>query len=310
MELTNSTDQRSNRSAPYITDEKLSTDTEATDLEIVRATTRSGTPLDLEDEIYTEGKPAYFPAELRMDGLQLHDKLRDKLERSLTPKDDGGYVYIFSDPDRPHLHKIGRAKKTTSRLRHIQYTCGLQLQLTEKHEVSYYTRTEGLIHAYLSDLRRPYTCKICGTKHGEWFEINKESAQMHVGKWAAFMENERPYDAESRELQPFLKNLLWLREGVLKCVDTEVLRRSWDQVLLPTLMDRFRYRFGILWEVVWKFYWPVNAMVAWTITFVAIQHPATFILMAASVIGTFVTMAQDVHRLRHTGMVPKRKTVK
>ena len=287
-------------------DEMPSTEAEVDDSESVRATTCDETPLDLEDDIYPEGEPTAVPTGLQMDGSQLHDKLREKLEQRLTPSDERGYIYIFSDPKRPHLHKIGRAKKTVRRQGQLQCLCGFRPGLIERYEVDYYIRTEGLIHAYLSDLCRPYTCEKCGTRHGEWFEITKESALIFVDKWTTFMNEEKPYATDSKELHPFLRNLVKLRERLIKGSNPEKFRKDWDQILLPTAIDRFGYMFGIIWEMVWISFWPVNTMIAWTITFITIQHPATFALMAASVIGAFVTMAQDIHRLRHDTMGSKR----
>lgn len=72
----------------------------------------------------------------------------------------------------------------------LRYSCGLRLELVESVEVENYIRTESLIHAYISDLRRPCTCEGCDTRHGEWFEITDESARAYVDKWTNFMTQE------------------------------------------------------------------------------------------------------------------------
>lgn len=290
-----------------LADRKPSAEAEAIDSRATRAMTTDGMTLYLEDGIYLEGKPL---SGLRSGSLRLHDRLKEKFERKLTPKDQRGCVYVFADPGRPHLHKIGRAKKTIKRMGQLRYSCGLRLELVESVEVENYVRTESLIHAYISDLCRPYTCERCGTRHGEWFEVTDESARAYVDKWANFMTQERPYSADSKELQPFFRNLVRLRERLLKGLENDEFRKGWVQILSPTAMDRFGYRFGIVWEMFWKFYWPVNATIAWTITFVAIQHPVIFALTSASVIGTFITMAQEYHHTKHDSMITTRKLSK
>lgn len=279
------------------TDEVTPDDAQTNDHGIIQPVKLGRTPLDIEDETYLDGKSTSNPTGLQVGGSQLHERLLEKFTSRLTRKDQSGYVYIFSDPKRPHLHKIGRAKKTDNRLRQIRYSCGLQLELVKQYQVDYYARTEGLIHAYLSDLCQPYVCETCHAKHGEWFEIGNRAAQAYVNTWVKFMCQESPYDKDSKELQPFWKNLVRLQARLFKDLDTGTVREGWDRILSPTTIDRISYKFQIVAELVWKFYWPVNAIVAWTVAFAAIQHPATFAFLAASVIGTFITMAQDFHRL-------------
>ncbi|KAF1925004.1 uncharacterized protein M421DRAFT_424233 [Didymella exigua CBS 183.55] len=291
----------------YSENEKRSAGAESVNTSTSRATMLNGMMIDLEDGIYPEGEP---PSDLHSGSVQLHDRLKKKLGQKLTPKDQRGCVYIFSDPKRPHLHKIGRTKETLKRMGQLNLSCGLQLELVGSVEVENYFRTEILIHTYISDLCRPYKCAVCNKKHGEWFEINKEPAQAYVARWVAFMNKENPYDAKSKDLHAFFRNRISLRDNLLTGPDTETIRKNWEQILSTTAADRFGYTFRSIWEVLWQFYWPINAMVAWTITFVAIQHPVMFIFMAASVIGTFVTMAHDLHDLWHDTKVSKRRRSK
>lgn len=273
----------------------------AIDSGMLRSKMPHQTPLGLEDEPDLEETQTPISPGIPVGALELHNRLREKLESRLTPKDQQGYIYILFDPERPHLHKIGKATYTNQRNQDIKYKCNLNLKLVHHGLVNYYTRTEALIHTDLTNLCRRYTCSSCGTKHGEWFEITKESAIESMERWVKFMRQENPYVPESKELQPFLKNLVKEREHLYtdKHHNFKDLRKHWDLILSPTFIDRFKHRFNVIWKVVWKFYWPVNAVFASTVAFVAFSHPATFVFMVMSVIGTFITLCDEIDHLSH-----------
>lgn len=276
----------------------------------ITAKTEDGAEINLEDDDYPEGRPSVDRSKMQADSPLIHDRLKEKLNRRLTSTDQRGYVYIFSDPRRPGLLKIGRTKSILKRMGQIDYACGLSIKLVKHFEVENYIRTESLIHTYILDLRRPYECTKCGRNHGEWFEISKQSAETYADRWATFMTQENPYDADLNDLQPFFRNSIRIRERFLRDLKSEELRENWTQILSPTATDRFSYRFIITWELFWKFFWPVNSMIAWTISFMAIQRPVIFALMSASVIGTFVTISCEYERIRHDSITTAKKASK
>jgi hypothetical protein len=226
----------------------------------VHATTADGRMTDLEDGIHLEGKLLANHFKKRSDTPLIHERLMEKLNQKLTPTDQQGYVYILSDPMRPNLLRIGRTKSILQRMSQIHYTCGLELGLVKLFQVENYIRTEGLIHTYILDLCRPYTCVNCGSHHGAWFEITKQSAETYLDRWVSFMTQEHPYDADSKELQPFFQKLVGLQGGLLKSFENEELRNSWIRILSPTATDRFRYQSGIVGEMLWRFNRPLIAV--------------------------------------------------
>jgi hypothetical protein len=268
--------------------------------------------LNLEDESDPEGAPAANFAKSKINATELHSKVWAALERELTPRDSKGYIYILWDPKRPRLHKIGRTIETGRRKGDLQRQCGSNLTLiNHPTTVNNHFRTEYLIHMYLSDLCRPYVCEACGRLHEEWFEISAKSAKTAVDLWVTFMDKEDPYDPETRQLRPFMEDLVKRRDRLLADADSkiETIRSHWDQILSPSSFDRFRFNFIVVWDLLWKYYWPINTMFAWTVAFVASRHAVTFLLMAASVVGTFISMSDERHRLRNPSKRSKRKSI-
>lgn len=263
--------------------------------------------LGLEDDNNPEGA-----LESPSNATELHTKVRTLLETTLTQYDVKGYVYIFFDPKRPKHHKIGRSKNPMERKKQLNYQCGLNLRLVESVPVDYYVRTERLVQTYLSDLRRTYKCSACGAKHGEWFEIAKEPALAAMTQWTNFMIQENPYDSETRQLQPFFNDLIKRRDRLFADAGSrfEVTRDHWKRVLSPSFLDRFLFKFNKMWALLWQFYWPVNTMVAWTVAFVTSRHPITFVLMAISVFGTFISISDEIHRLRSSSVSSKKKSAR
>jgi len=269
--------------------------------------TCSKTP-GLEDEANPETTPLNISVRTQINSSALNSEIRAKLGKVLTPKDREGYIYIFHDPKRPELHKIGRSIIPRRRLEQLDYKCGLKLQLVKDIPVGNYTRTECLIHTFLLDLCRPYKCDMCGASHGEWFEIANEPAKAVVDLWVNFIVQESPYDPETKQLRPFIADLI-KRRGYLFAVEEsklEATREYWNRSLSPTSIDRFRFKFNVVWEILWTFIWPANAMFAWTVAFVVSHHPVTFMFMAGSVIGTFISISDEYHRLRNPPMGSKK----
>ncbi|KAF1846307.1 uncharacterized protein K460DRAFT_367115 [Cucurbitaria berberidis CBS 394.84] len=272
---------------------------------------KSKTPLDLEDEPSPDEQTKNQTSNLPKDATGVQRRLREAFESTLTPKDREGYVYIFRDPTRPDLRKIGRSFSPESRLKQVEYKCGLKLVLVHDRRVGYYTRTERLIHAELTDLCHPYTCKTCGAKHGEWFQLDDHTSRASVDKWVNFMRVESPYDLVSKELHLFWRHWVAKREPLFtEGFDVKNLRKTWAHILSPSSLDRLNYQIENLsahsvWGTLWKFSWQVNAVLAWTTAFVVFQHPSTFVAMFVSISCTFMRMSQDLQQVRQSSPSPQ-----
>jgi len=242
--------------------------------------------------------------------LDIHRELRAKFEQELSLRDESGYIYIMRDVNRPHLCKIGRSKYPKVRRKTIERACGLDLEIVHSRAVRFYIKTEALVQAYLSDLCEPHQCEPCGKEHNEWFEIPSDLAKAAVNKWADFMRNKSPYDPMSKRLQPCWSEWLSLHDFTFAEADVDGLRTQWDKFMSRSELDFLSFEVQSVWDIVWKFFWPVYATLAWTATFIAFRHPIVFFLMATSVIGTFVSMSHDLRVQRHVAAMPNRRRTK
>jgi hypothetical protein len=257
-------------------------------------------PLKVEETVNPDETRNAASSGSSLNTLEVHNRLQHIFESKLTSCDEQGSIYVLLDPKRPELRKIGRSKNTDNRKKTIEYTCGLSLQLVHHRTVNYHMRAEILIQRDLGDLCRPYVCEKCGTKHGEWFQLGEQLARTTVNKWVDFIRQERPYDTSSRELQPFWKHQILAKEPLFKHqnLDIDTLRMYWSHVLSPSLLDRLYYEISTLlahavWKFLWKFWWQVSTAIAWTMTFIAFQNHATFLLMLSFILGSFVSISKD-----------------
>ncbi|KAF2133264.1 hypothetical protein P153DRAFT_381702 [Dothidotthia symphoricarpi CBS 119687] len=224
--------------------------------------------------------------------LEIHTRLQDTFESDLTNSDQRGSIYVLLDPNRPELRKIGISTNVGKRQKSIQYACGLKLHLIHERTVDNYKRVEALVQDDLWNVCRPYKCQKCGTKHGEWFNVDNHLARETVDKWVKFMREEQPYDTTSKTLQPFWRHLIAVREPLFKekSLDIDTLRMHWAHMLSPSVPIRLHYRVCMVWRFVWRFYWQVNATSAWVGVFVAFQNRLTFLFMLSSIVGVFISM--------------------
>ncbi|OAL47124.1 hypothetical protein IQ07DRAFT_602553 [Pyrenochaeta sp. DS3sAY3a] len=263
------------KSTPSTQDEPTSPESESQALVIFS---------DVEDTESSEESKKFDLNDLGTTLLEFHMRIRKVFTSELTSKDEYGYIYVFSS-EKDHLLKIGRSKDTLDRKSDIQYKCGLKLKIIDEWSVEYYKRTEKLIHAELADCRHLYHC-ICGTQHGEWFDIDKKLALTTTEKWAMFMRTRAPY--AERKLGPFWKQ----RVNVLKnkfptdLQDYELVRQHWTRILSASFLDIIRSH--SIWNALWVHRWPISAVFGWITVSIFVPNRATWIIMAVNLAAMFV----------------------
>jgi hypothetical protein len=152
------------------------------------------------------------------ESLNIHSQIKKTILEPLTQAKRNatkpGYIYVFQDPKRRHLCKIGKAREVGARAERIESACGLDgLEVWHRGPSTFFEqRVEKLCQDELKDFRREYDCtqckskKSCPKRHREWFEVSKELATLVVEKWTEFMLME-PYDSKG-ELRGFWKDRL------------------------------------------------------------------------------------------------------
>lgn len=248
---------------------------------------------------------------------EVYPKIRAVLESDLTPEDDFGYVYVFSDPARKNLRKIGMSLQTQNRMLQIREKCGIELKFIHERKVDYRKRAESLIHAEFSNLRHLHPCKKCSTVHREWFEVDDKLSINAIERWADFIDEKNPYESVSRKLLPFWKK--WIRNRAPRSstegLDCSSLHLFWTPVLFPSLLDRLTYHTDVLrahavWTSLWTFSWQVNALIAWITAYGYSANRATFLAFLVSSACTFITMSssiQEIQKSRKPAATPRKE---
>jgi predicted GIY-YIG superfamily endonuclease len=125
----------------------------------------------------------------------------------LSTSEGEGFIYVFRDPKHADVVKIGYSKDVNRRTReHGQ--CDLNLTIIHiSGRVKAMKRAEHLIKADLKHLRRPWKCSVCKRTHGEWFEVDEETAKARVTLWVDWINDRDPYDMDGN-IDPLWKYLI------------------------------------------------------------------------------------------------------
>ena len=128
---------------------------------------------------------------------------------SKDSKKDEGYIYVFESTIYNGYVKIGRTKNPIGDRMNKWGKCEigcLYIKDPENTKFRHYELVEKLIHTELSNYRRRYKCKTCGSgyklnpnkrdqhvSHEEWFEIDKDKALQVVERWRRWVIEREPY---------------------------------------------------------------------------------------------------------------------
>lgn len=144
---------------------------------------------------------------------QVNEEVRNLLvdHKKYTPA-RVGYIYCFKHPDDHdiddgvgpdvlsviHPIKIGRARNVYRRMKSWSGQCKYQPGLLFKYKMPHHERIEAIVHAQLyNERRKEYLgCSTCGTRHDEWFDVDRDYAEYLVKSWEQFTRHPiAPYDA-------------------------------------------------------------------------------------------------------------------
>lgn len=122
----------------------------------------------------------------------IHGKITKYLKTPLGTKTEFAQVYIFQDPDRPSIIKIGSSQCPKDRLDEHMMKCKFKpitpIYLSKQLEEAHATKVEKLAHKELLHFRRRFSCGGCTSRHAEFFEIEWERARSIVERWIALLD--------------------------------------------------------------------------------------------------------------------------
>ncbi|CAO2654511.1 Nn.00g112440.m01.CDS01 [Neocucurbitaria sp. VM-36] len=137
----------------------------------------------------------------------LHARLLEEARKKLTKEEEEGHVYIFRDPRKHGVLKIGRTKHVKNR-RKSHLKCGLEVEwIHTSHPVKHMKRAEWLARIDLEHLSRPWKCSKCNQEHIEWFEVEEDKAKETVDLWVTWINEQHPY-GNDKNLKPIWNYLL------------------------------------------------------------------------------------------------------
>ncbi|KAI1357066.1 hypothetical protein F5Y01DRAFT_266688 [Xylaria sp. FL0043] len=178
--------------------------------------------------------------------------LRSPLSEAQMKRDKVGHVYLFKvttagDPYRI-IMKIGSTKMTEQeRKKKIKTQCKhskIQREVDPQDvPIVLFHKAEKLAQAHFVDRKSSFTC-VCGTAHGEYFDIDAATAQSAIQFWRAFCQSD-PYDAKG-ELRPFWEHRLqqrksrryWNSRTTEDPSDLESRRLRWEAFANPTQYEK------------------------------------------------------------------------
>jgi hypothetical protein len=228
---------------------------------------------------------------------QVHDGLKARLRKNITPNSTKGVVYIVRDPTRPHLLKIGAAMNFSQRKQQIERECNLHLEVVYvSDELENYTRTEHLVHGDLLHLCWEHTCLGCNTDHREWHNVSEGLAIQTTKRWVRFMKEEQPYNRRG-ELKSIWIFLTHKRRPKISTYDHDSRWDCWTQMLRsPSLIDYYEQAFKFwkahpIWWFLWDFSWQVSTVLSWAVTFLLSMNFLALCLFFISFCCTCLSVA-------------------
>jgi len=250
------------------------------------------------------------------DAHSIDGALRMKIKEDLPKKDkQRGYVYIFRDPARPNILKIGKTDLEVSRRReNIERRCRITLETVYQEgegmdllPLRNCQRAEQLVHKELANYNRRHLCPTCKERHKEWFAVSEDLAKKTVQRWVTFI-RKQPYD-ENGVLHDFWQERLYCMERPNlneKPEDHDIRHERWKFVITATYFhfwkhwawktifatpERDRPRESLYFKLV-RFRWQLFAELSWVViailSFPSVIASSIFVIITCFVFFDFL----------------------
>ena len=250
------------------------------------------------------------------DAHSIDGALRMKIKEDLPKKDkQRGYVYIFRDPARPNLLKIGKTDLEVSKRReNIERRCRITLETVYQEgegmdllPLRNCQRAEQLVHKELANYNRRHLCPTCKERHKEWFAVSEDLAKKTIQRWVTFI-RKQPYD-ENGVLHDFWQERLYCMERPNlneKPEDHDIRHERWKFVITATYFhfwkhwawktifaapERDRPRESLYFKLV-RFRWQLFAELSWVViailSFPSVIASSIFVIITCFVFFDFL----------------------
>jgi len=173
----------------------------------------------------------------------VHAKLVTQICSDLDNTEKGGWIYLMRSLDETQagLVKVGFTDDYTKRTAQHKRSCGITTQTIDLWGViDSIRRIEKLIKIDLLHLNQPWICRKCGSKHGEWFKVDEETAIRTASMWVDWMK-QKPY-ADGR-IKPLWRTLLGTARRPARMFDHHdhaTRHGHWGQALMEPTEDEKR----------------------------------------------------------------------
>jgi hypothetical protein len=167
------------------------------------------------------------------DLCSINESIVEIMKNNRKAKTSPGWTYIFESPNRAPGHlKIGSTIRMNERERSLK-RCERELvhvKDNDRDAFDFHSIVESLVHQELHNKRRILSCH-CGTKHQEWFEVEKDDALKSICRWRTWIKVQKPYD-KSWKLTPYWQ---WKVRNLPKALS----HVDWDQWIEPNRLEYY-----------------------------------------------------------------------
>jgi len=177
--------------------------------------------------------------------------LRLILEDTKTKTLDEGYIYTCAPISQPGYVKIGRTtQKMKTRQKQIENCLSVKIEsVDDTHcKFRFHSRAERLILTDLGKERRKIPCRIPTHNHGEWMELDVDTAKAYVEIWRSWMQT-HPYAEDGKLRKKWMRRAAYFTKNVdaqKSLLATHDSKKRWADFMRPSIRMRLRIRIWFL----------------------------------------------------------------
>ncbi|PVH97247.1 hypothetical protein DM02DRAFT_616640 [Periconia macrospinosa] len=128
-----------------------------------------------------------------------HRELVRIARQPLSKKEKKGMIYFLHANEKPGLLKVGVSIHPGQRKKQHETKCTLKTESAQYDiSVTHVGRADALFKMDMKHLAESWWCESCSTEHEEWYRVDVEQAYKVAKKWADWINDQSPYNAEGK----------------------------------------------------------------------------------------------------------------